>query len=73
MIIIIEISLDLIELLLSSLPECLIGNIDQIRTEVTYGINRNSRIDLLLTPNPNNNDTRQIFIEIKNTTWVNLY
>lgn len=27
---IIEISLDLIELLLSSLPECLIGNIDQI-------------------------------------------
>ncbi len=47
-----------------------LGNIDQIRTEVTYGISRNSRIDLLLTPNPNNNDTRPIFIEIKNTTWT---
>ncbi len=46
-----------------------LGEIIEIKNEVTYGIDRKSRIDLLLKPNPGNIDPRQIFLEIKNTTW----
>ncbi len=46
-----------------------LGDIVEIKNEVTYGTNSKSRIDLLLKPNPGNIDPRQIFLEIKNTTW----
>ena len=46
-----------------------LGAIQKIQREVTYGINRRSRIDLFLTPNSNNLDTRTIYLEVKNTTW----
>ena len=46
-----------------------LGEILTIKNEVTYGVDRKSRIDLLLTPDPSNSDIRQIFLEIKNTTW----
>ncbi|ABX08220.1 DNA/RNA nuclease SfsA [Prochlorococcus marinus] len=47
-----------------------LGEIARIRNEVKYGRTGNSRIDLLLTPGENNCDQRQIFLEIKNTTWT---
>ncbi|WP_269622336.1 DNA/RNA nuclease SfsA [Prochlorococcus marinus] len=47
-----------------------LGEIKEIRNEVVYGIERKSRIDLLLTPDSNNCDLREIYIEIKNTTWT---
>ena len=45
------------------------GNIDKIRREVVYGENNSSRIDLLLYPDNNNTEKKNIFIEVKNTTW----
>ena len=47
-----------------------LGLIASIRAEVTYGENRRSRIDLLLTPAEDNPDQREIFVEVKNTTWT---
>ena len=47
-----------------------LGTISEIRQEVVYGVDRRSRIDLLLSPDSENNDPRKIFIEVKNTTWV---
>ncbi|KGG11389.1 Sugar/maltose fermentation stimulation protein [Prochlorococcus marinus str. LG] len=47
-----------------------LGEIFEIKNEVTYGVARKSRIDLLLTPHFNNSDSRKIFVEIKNTTWA---
>ncbi len=46
-----------------------IGAIQRIQPEVTYGVERKSRIDLLLTPNPSSPDPRLIYLEVKNTTW----
>ncbi len=46
-----------------------LGPIQEIRKEVVYGIQKKSRIDLLLTPKISNLDQRKIFVEVKNTTW----
>ena len=46
-----------------------LGAIAGIRTEVAYGENRRSRIDLLLTPDASAEDQRPIYLEVKNTTW----
>ena len=46
-----------------------LGDITYIRGEVPYGVNGNSRIDLLLKPAINNKDNREVYIEVKNTTW----
>tara|TARA_B100000700_G_C14975886_1_gene823871 strand:+ start:461 stop:1213 length:753 start_codon:yes stop_codon:yes gene_type:complete len=47
-----------------------LGEIASIRREVTYGIERRSRIDLLITPKENSEDSRSIYLEVKNTTWI---
>ncbi|KGG16667.1 MULTISPECIES: DNA/RNA nuclease SfsA [unclassified Prochlorococcus] len=47
-----------------------LGDIKEIKNEVVYGMERKSRIDLLLIPNSKNLDTRKIFLEVKNTTWT---
>ena len=47
-----------------------LGEIAKIRAEVAYGTNRRSRIDLLLSPGDNNPDRRDIYVEVKNTTWT---
>ncbi len=45
-----------------------ISNNTEIRCEVTYGQNKSSRVDFLLT----DNDKKQpIYLEVKNTTWSN--
>ena len=46
-----------------------LGPIAGIRAEVAYGLNRRSRIDLLLTPAQGAPDSRPIYVEVKNTTW----
>jgi sugar fermentation stimulation protein A len=46
-----------------------LGPIESIRAEVAYGLNRRSRIDLLLTPAEGAEDPRPIYLEVKNTTW----
>ncbi len=46
-----------------------LGPIETIRAEVTYGAERRSRIDLLLTPAEGAADPRPIYVEVKNTTW----
>lgn len=48
-----------------------LGHISKIRSEVRYGINNRSRIDLFLTPSVSNKDSRVIYLEVKNTTWTN--
>ena len=48
-----------------------LGDISSIRQEVTYGSNKRSRIDLFLTPNKCHKDQRSIYLEVKNTTWIN--
>ena len=47
-----------------------LGLIKNIRAEVTYGVNRKSRIDLFLRPDETNIDQRPIYLEVKNTTWA---
>ncbi len=47
-----------------------LGPIGAIKAEVTYGANRRSRIDLLLTPAEGASDPRPIYVEVKNTTWT---
>jgi sugar fermentation stimulation protein A len=46
-----------------------LGPISSIKAEVVYGSERKSRIDLLLEPENSNTDTRNIYVEVKNTTW----
>ena len=41
-----------------------LGQINKIRREVVYGIEKKSRIDLLLTPQNSNKDQRKIFVEV---------
>ncbi|GAC1469495.1 MAG: DNA/RNA nuclease SfsA [Chamaesiphon sp.] len=43
-----------------------LGNYQQIRCEVPYGKEKNSRVDFLLT----DEDGRSIYLEVKNTTWA---
>ncbi|MEO1124973.1 MAG: DNA/RNA nuclease SfsA [Cyanobacteria bacterium J06635_15] len=47
------------------IPE--LGNYTKIRPEVTYGSDRKSRIDFLLTTD---DDAPPIYLEVKNTTWA---
>ena len=47
------------------------GLIANIKPEVKYGLEGKSRIDLLLKPETSNSDNRNIYIEVKNTTWCN--
>ena len=47
-----------------------LGDIDKIRSEVPYGKDNKSRIDFLLTPKSSNPDNRNIYVEVKNTTWT---
>ena len=48
-----------------------IGDIAEIKSEVPYGKDKKSRIDFLLTPKSSNPDNRNIYVEVKNTTWTN--
>jgi sugar fermentation stimulation protein A len=47
-----------------------IGEVETIKSEVPYGKDKKSRIDFLLTPKSSNPDNRNIYIEVKNTTWI---
>ncbi len=47
-----------------------LGDIDKIKSEVPYGKDKKSRIDFLLTPKSSNPDKRNIYVEVKNTTWT---
>ena len=47
-----------------------IGEIERIKSEVPYGKDKKSRIDFFLTPKSSNPDNRNIYIEVKNTTWI---
>ena len=47
-----------------------LGEIAQIKSEVPYGKDKKSRIDFLLTPKSSNPDNRNIYVEVKNTTWT---
>ena len=46
-----------------------LGLIANIKPEVKYGLEGKSRIDLLIRPEKGNSDSRNIYIEVKNTTW----
>jgi sugar fermentation stimulation protein A len=48
----------------------MIGEIETIKSEVPYGKDKKSRIDFFLTPKSSNPDKRNIYIEVKNTTWI---
>ena len=48
----------------------IIGEIETIKSEVPYGRDKKSRIDFFLTPKSSNPDNRNIYIEVKNTTWI---
>ena len=48
----------------------IIGEIETITPEVSYGKDKRSRIDFFLTPKSSNPDNRNIYIEVKNTTWM---
>jgi len=48
----------------------IIGEIDSVKSEVPYGRDKKSRIDFFLTPKSSNPDKRNIYIEVKNTTWI---
>ena len=48
----------------------IIGEIETIKAEVPYGKDKKSRIDFLLTPKSSNPDNRNIYVEVKNTTWT---
>ena len=45
------------------------GAISSIKAELVYGLEAKSRIELLLKPEANNADNREIYVEVKNTTW----
>jgi len=46
-----------------------LGPVETIRQEVVYGSNSRSRIDLHIKPSKEALDSREIFLEVKNTTW----
>jgi len=48
----------------------IIGEIETIKSEVPYGKDKKSRIDFYLTPKSSNPDKRNIYVEVKNTTWI---
>ena len=48
----------------------IIGEIETIKSEVPYGKDKKSRIDFFLTPKSSNPDKRNIYVEVKNTTWI---
>ena len=48
----------------------IIGEISTIKSEVPYGKDKKSRIDFFLTPKSSNPDKRNIYVEVKNTTWI---
>jgi len=48
----------------------IIGEIETIKSEIPYGKAKKSRIDFFLTPKSSNPDKRNIYIEVKNTTWI---
>ena len=48
-----------------------LGLISSIKSEVVYGSEGKSRIDLLLEPKISSKDKRKIYVEVKNTTWCN--
>ena len=48
----------------------IIGEIELIKSEVPYGKDKKSRIDFFLTPKASNPDNRDIYLEVKNTTWM---
>ena len=48
----------------------IIGEIDTIKAEVPYGKDKKSRIDFFITPKSSNPDNRDIYLEVKNTTWM---
>ena len=48
----------------------IIGEIELIESEKSYGIGNKSRIDFLLTPKSSNPDNRNIYLEVKNTTLI---
>ena len=48
----------------------IIGEIETIKPEVPYGKDKKSRIDFFVTPKSSNPDKRNIYIEVKNTTWI---
>jgi sugar fermentation stimulation protein A len=48
----------------------IIGEIETIKSEVPYGKDKKSRIDFFLTPKSSNPDNRNIYVEVKNTTWT---
>ena len=48
----------------------IIGEIETIKSEVPYGEDKKSRIDFFLTPKSSNPDNRNIYMEVKNTTWI---
>ena len=47
-----------------------LGEIAKIKSEVPYDKDKKSRIDFLLTPKSSNPDNRNIYVEVKNTTWT---
>tara|TARA_B100000212_G_scaffold336802_1_gene310668 strand:- start:199 stop:951 length:753 start_codon:yes stop_codon:yes gene_type:complete len=47
-----------------------IGEIELIKPEVVYGKEKKSKIDFFITPKSSNPDKRDIYIEVKNTTWA---
>ena len=47
-----------------------LGEIAKVESEVPYGKDKRSRIDFLLTPKSSNPDNRNIYVEVKNTTWT---
>ena len=53
-----------------NLLQDMLGDIASIKSEVPYGKDKKSRIDFLLTPKSSNPDNRNIYIEVKNTTWT---
>ncbi|MBO8220335.1 DNA/RNA nuclease SfsA [Prochlorococcus marinus] len=48
----------------------IIGEIETIKSEIPYGKDKKSRIDFFLTTKSSNPDKRNIYIEVKNTTWI---
>jgi len=58
------------EVIRKNLLNEIIGEIEEIKSEVPYGKDKRSRIDFFLTPKSSNPDNRNIYIEVKNTTWI---
>ena len=48
----------------------IIGEIETIKSEVPYGKDKKSRIDFFLTPKSSNPYKPNIYLDVKNTTWI---